>query len=60
MTAPASAAPKLGRFPHQNYVASCSCKEGEPKEQTNYQGHVIAPPRCSLCGARYQLDVNRF
>lgn len=48
---------KTGKHPHQAYRPSCQCPEGEPKEQKNYAGHVIAPPRCSACGASYHLDI---
>lgn len=51
---------KTGQFPHEAYVASCSCPEGAPQPVKNYAGHVVAPPRCSLCKAGYHLDIKRM
>lgn len=48
---------KTGKFPHEAYRPSCSCVAGQPKEVRNYAGHIVAPPRCSICSKSYQLDI---
>jgi hypothetical protein len=48
---------KTGDFPHESYRPVCFCPEGQPKPTKNYAGHVVAPPRCSVCQKSYQLDI---
>lgn len=49
---------RVGKFPHQAYVARCSCLPdvGE-RETTNYSGHAIAAPTCKGCGRRFELEI---
>jgi len=49
---------KTGRFPHQAYRPICDCHDGQPEDRKNYAGHIVAPPRCSVCLKSYQLDIS--
>lgn len=54
----AIAFPRVGKFPHDAYVARCSCLPDVGQvPTTNYNGHAIAPPKCGGCGRSFELEI---
>ena len=51
--------PRVGAFPHEAYVARCSCLPEVGQVPTkNYHGHAIAAPTCGGCGRRFELAID--
>jgi len=50
---------RVGKFPHQAYVARCAClPEVGEIPTTNYHGHAIGAPSCAGCGRRFELEIS--
>lgn len=57
-TAAAIVFPRVGKFPHEAYVAKCRCLPDVGQVPTlNYHGHAIAAPTCGGCGRRFELAI---
>jgi hypothetical protein len=50
---------RVGKFPHEAYVARCACLPDVGEIPTlNYHGHAIASPVCKGCGRRFELAID--